>query len=234
MSNDRILERIRKLLAMANDERGNDHERETALRQAHAMLTKHGLDMMDVAEHEREKVDPRGKHTVEGWSMVWSRHIHNAIGRLFMCKYFYGKKINGTKQEHHFVGRESNALTAMYMSTYVVDNILKEGRRQFGHNLAPGTREFALGCAQRLSQRVSEMLAAKVEQTASDGRSLTLLDMVADEERANAEFVAGWRFKRGSRGRAVAKTDAYAAGYEHGGKINLNVQVARPDTLRLN
>lgn len=69
MSNDKILDRIRKLLAMANDERGNDNERETALRQAHAMLTKHGLELADVEAHEREKMDPRGCYDDEGWSM---------------------------------------------------------------------------------------------------------------------------------------------------------------------
>lgn len=234
MSTDKILDRIRKLLAMANDERGNDNERETALRQAHSLLTKYGLDLMDVEAHEREKLDPRGSYDEEGWSMTWTRTIRNIIARLFMCKYYYGRKISGTRQIHYFVGRESNAVTAMYMSAYVIENVLKEGRRLYRHNLAPETRSFAMGVATRLSRRVEEMIAAKAEEVASSGgTAIALLDLAKAEELANLDFVASWDIKE-SKSRAV-KVDrgAYSAGYEHGGKISLNVQVARPDSLRL-
>ena len=234
MSTEKILNRIRKLLAMANDERGNDNERDTALRQAHTLLTKYNLELADVEKHARDKLDPRGSFDEEGWSMSWTRDVRNAIARLCMCKYFYGHKINGTRQMHYFVGRESNAVTAMYMSSYVIENILKEGRRLYKHNLAPETRSFALGCAARLSRRVTDMIAAKAEEVAAtSGTAVALLDLVKAEELANTEFVASWNVRESKSRSIQVDQRAYSSGYEHGGKISLNLQVARPDSLRL-
>lgn len=235
MSTEKILDRVRKLLATANDERGNDNERDTALRMAHSLLTKYGLDLQDVAEHEREKLDPRGCFDEEGWSMTWTRSIRNTIARLFMCKYYYGRKINGTRQIHHFVGRESNAVTAMYMSTYVIENILKEGRKLYRHNLSPETRSFAMGCARRLASRVEEMIAAKAKEIqATPGTAVALLDLAKAEEQANLDFVASWDIREARSSRSVQiDRGAYSAGYAHAGTISLNIQVAKPDSLRL-
>ena len=230
MSNDKILDRIRKLLAMANDERGNDNERETALRQAHAMLTKHGLELADVEAHEREKMDPRGCYDDEGWSMGWTRSVRNHIAKLFMCSYYYGRKINGTREVHHFVGRESNAMTAMYMSSYVINSILKEGRRLYKHNLSPETRAFATGCSVKLRHRIDKMIADKAAEVAFEqgtGTSLVLMNLIKAEEMANQEFTASWNISK-SKSRAVTVDGgAYSAGMAYGDKINLSMQVGQ-------
>ena len=42
-----IIEKIRKLLALANGTGAADQERESALRMAHALLAKHNLSMSD-------------------------------------------------------------------------------------------------------------------------------------------------------------------------------------------
>ena len=56
---DRAVDKIKKLLALANDSRGNEQERDTALRQAHALLVKHNLDMADVENKSQANQDPR-------------------------------------------------------------------------------------------------------------------------------------------------------------------------------
>lgn len=234
MNEEKILDRVRKLLALANDERGNETERETALRQAHAMLSKHGLDLAAVEAHEREKLDPRGRFQTEGWSMGWTRQVRQSIARLFMCVYVVGGKVNGTKERAYFIGRESNATTAMYMSTYVIENILKEGRRLYKHNLSPETRSFAQGCASRLRQRVHEMIAAKAKEAdATPGNAIALVALAQLEEDANREFMSSWATKT-MRSRSVAvDSGAYAAGRAHGDRIGLNLQMAKPATLQL-
>lgn len=227
MSEERVLEKIRKLLAMANHENSNEHERDTALRQAHALLTKHGLDMVSVENHQREKVDPRGEFSHEDWSIPWTKTVRAAIAKLFMCDYYYGSKINGTRSWHHFVGRESNATTAEYMSVFVVGSILKEGRSRYGHNLSPQTRAFGEGAAARLHQRVEQLIATKVQEVqVSDGKGLALIDLRTEEEAGNLEFVAGWKIRKGVTRNTRVDGEAYRAGQAHANNIGLNVQVS--------
>lgn len=235
MNEEKVLDKVRKLLAMANDERGNEHEREQALRMAHNMLTKYGLDMSDVDRAIRDKEDPRGRFDSEGWSMRWSLQIRNSIAKLFMCRYFYGRKINGTRCEHSFVGRESNAVTAMYISDYVINSILKEGRRLYKHNLSPETRAFAVGCADRIRERVLDMIKEKGAELAGTGKDLVLRDMAKSEDEANAAFLEemGTRLVSKKARQSSVNIKAYGAGKEYGGKIGLNVQVARPDETKL-
>lgn len=227
MSDEKILEKVRKLLAMANHENANETERDTAMRQAHALLTKHGLDMASVENHVREKVDPRGEFMHEDWSIPWTRSVRGAIAKLFMCKYFYGEKINGTRQWHYFVGRESNATTAEYMSVFVVGSILKEGRARYGHNLSPDTRAFGEGAAARLRQRVEQLIAAKIQEVqASDGKGLALIDLRTEEEKENDFFVKDWKTSKAVSRTTKLNANAYRAGQAHADTIGLNVQVS--------
>lgn len=229
MNKAKVLDRIKKLLAMANDDRGNDNERETALRQAHKLLTKHNLSLLEVEEAGREAEDPRVSSQFEGWSMPWTRQVRQAIGRLFMCNYYVGHKVNGTRQAHYYVGRESNVVTAEYMSTYVIDNILKQGRKLYGHNLSPATRSFATGCAVQLHARVDEMIAKAAEgvEGATQSTAIALLDLAKAEKAANDDFVSDWNVQQ-SRSRRTGRVDfgAYNEGKAHANGINLDLQLA--------
>lgn len=246
MSDAKVLEKVRKLLAMANHENANETERETAMRQAHALLTKHGLDLAHVENHVREKMDPRGEFKHEDWSIPWTRSVRAAIAKLFMCKYFYGERINATRQYHYFVGRESNATTAEYMSVFVVGSILKEGRRRYGQNLCKETRAFGEGAAARLHQRVDQMITDKVvemrhtsrqerEQANHTGqvvprigecKGLALITLREQEELGNDDFVKDWDVKKSRPRTGSVDRDAYNAGKEHANSIGLNVQVS--------
>lgn len=227
MSDTKILEKVRKLLAMANHENANETERDTAMRQAHALLTKHGLDMASVDEHMKEKIDPRGDFVHEDWSMPWTNSVRSAIAKLFMCSYFTGEKINGTRRRHHYVGRGSNATTAEYMSTFVVGAILKEGRARYGHNLCPGTRSFGEGAASRLHQRIDEMIKTKVEEVQmSEGKGLALIDLRTAEDSGNGDFVKDWKIRQNPVRRSSLDGSAYRAGSAHANSIGLNVQVS--------
>ncbi len=231
MSNqEKVLDKIRKLLAMANDDRGNEQERDTALRMAHTLLTKHGLELQDVEEAARDAVDPRGTFDFESWSMPWTREIRHYVGKLFMCEYIFGHKRSGTKQVHWYVGRESNAATAMYMSTYVIESILKEGRRLYTHNLSPQTRSFAVGCVRRLAVRIEKMIADKAEEVGcGTGTSLVLLDLAKREQLANMDFIKDWDVKEKSVRQSEVDQHAFRKGVEYGGKIGLNVQIAKTE-----
>lgn len=237
MSEEKILDRVRKLLATANDERGNEHERDNALRMAHNLLTKHGLSLMQVEAHEKDKADPRGKFDDIGLSTPWARRVRHAIADLFMCKYFFGSQLSSTRCTHYFVGRESNAVTAMYMSAYVVRSIVKEATKLYGHPLNADARSFSTGCASRLRQRIDQMIADKAKEVGpqTGGTALALLDLARAEKDANDAWLeaSGVQLTTSKGRSAGVNAAAYSAGHAHGGSISLNVQIAKPDNARL-
>lgn len=230
---EKVLERVRKMLAIANDAAASEHERDTALQMALKTLAHHNLAMVDVESHTREKDDPRDEFRQQGYSMPWARHVNNMVAGMFFCSYFFGGKINGTQCWHYFVGRESNATTAMLMSTYVVTSILKECRKRFGGSItSPESRSFATGAMNRLGTRIRQIIENQKKESAStktgSGTEIVLADIYKREGLANEEFIqsSGRDIKiRKSRETDVVGS-AYRAGKEFGDNINLSPQIS--------
>jgi hypothetical protein len=226
----RILERVRRMLAIANDLAATEGERDNALRMAHNLLAKHQLDMEDVDAHAREKLDPRVRLDGTSWAMAWTHHVRQSIAKLFMCRYYYGGKRNATQMGVTFIGRTSNVTTCAYMCDFIINSILKEGRKRFKHNLSPETRAFALGCATKLAERVSQLRAEKQRDWKSTGSALVVLDVEETEDAANEALIkeAGTEIVV-SKDRSDYKSlnwSAFVEGNEYGKTIGLNTQVA--------
>jgi hypothetical protein len=230
MSEDKIINRIKKMLALANDLAASEGERDNALRMAYNLMAKHNLDIATVEAHGKKSEEPRIKFDSDGWSWTWAKQTRNIVADLFFCKYFFGQKINGTQCHHHFVGRESNAMTAAVMSDWIVDSILKEGRAIYKQNTAPGTRAFAIGAMHKLYERVEQIKrerAAEMERE-STGTALVLQDYYKGERSANEQWIAEHigGLKHHAARHSKVNADAYAQGQEFGAKINLNTQVS--------
>jgi hypothetical protein len=219
---DKILSRIRKMMAIANDSAASEAERDTALQMSYRLLAKHNLTMLQVEDQGSREV--RGTYEEQGWSQTWAKHVCLNVAKLFFCEYYIGDKINATKCVHHFVGLESNATTAMLMSSYIINSILKEGRKRYTHNLSPETRSFALGVVARLSQRIAELIK-QTQQDATPGTALVLIDLYQSEKQANEALLPANLEAKRSRSSSV-KRGAYESGKEFGSSINLSKQIS--------
>lgn len=231
MSEDKILNRIKKMLALANDLAATEGERDNALRMAYATMAKYNLDLAQVEAHGKKSEEPRINFQNDSWSWMWAKQVNQIVGDLFFCKYYFGRAINGTQCQHHFIGRESNAMTAAVMADYVVNSILKEGRKIYKQNTAPGTRAFAIGAMHKLHTRVAAIKAERAAEMEheSTGTSLVLASLYQSEKDANAVFLASQGINlrhRKSGNRGVSDGDAYERGQEYGDKINLSAQLA--------
>lgn len=228
---ERILDRVRKMLALANDKGATEGERDTALAMAHKLLAKHQLDLEDVDARARERDDPRVHFAMEGWGMLWCRQVRQTVAKLFMVKYIQGRKINATRMEHHFVGREAAATTAAYMADYIIRGLIRETAKLYGHHLNAPARAFNHGAADRLWIRVCQMMdQQEKDREANPGTHLALVDAHKAEAAENDAFA---KAHFGSalvavkdRKQADVDREAYAAGSEHGKTIGLNTQVA--------
>ena len=227
-----ILEKVKKLLALANNAGASEGERDNALRMAHGLLAKHNLDMADLQVHLQ--VEGREDCINATFGMTWCRQISNSIAKLFFCRYYFGKKINGTKIEHHFVGKTSNAGTAALMSEYVISSILAECRKKWKYNLAPESRSFASGAARVIAERVIDMIA-EAKPEGSTSTSLVIVALYKTEIEANEAFLkkAGTSLLPGKARKSHVNVAAYNQGKEHGATIGLNVQVANRNQLKI-
>jgi hypothetical protein len=250
MTEEKTIDKIRKLLKFANDERGNQTERDTALRQAYKLLSKHNLTLPDVAEGGDEEL--RVRESVELSVYPWARIITNSLARLFFCAHYFQRSHKGKNATHYFVGKQANAITASEMSAYVVKSVFKELRARFGSDTSPEARSFAMGVADTIVHRVAE-LRSQAEQEQADeqaqeaaamalqgdaldeavggptgtGTALVLANVYASEAKANdawiAENVGGLQYGA-DRTKAVGGS-AYRAGRKHGEGISLQGQL---------
>ena len=251
-ANNKVLDRVKKMLALGNCMGTTEHERDTAMKQAYKLITKYNLDPNALKE-EADTAGPRGDFKQAGWSMLWARQASHLIAELFFCEYYYSGKINATKCYHQFVGKEGNATTAMHITDHIVSSILKEGRARFGDNLCAGTRSFALGCVDRLHVRIAALKreaateysapsstqsngAAGTAQGSSvqgstAGTALALANVYQSEKEANEALLPKLKINK-AQGKA-AEASPYFAGREFGDKLSLNIQVGGSSTTKL-
>lgn len=223
MNETRIIERIKKMLALANDLSATEGERDNALRMAYATMAKYNIDEASVESHGQEQ---RLDFESQTFSWSWAKSVNQVIAELFFCKYYVGSRINGTQCIHHFVGKESNAMTAAVMADWIVKSILKEARGIYKQNTSPGARSFALGALDKLRQRVKELRETE-QAKAEPGKGLVLASLYDREKSANDDFLnaSGTKLKTSMVRRSRVNSNAYEAGKVYGGTINLSPQL---------
>ena len=222
---DRIIDKIKKLLALAQDDGATEGERDNALRMAHAFLAKHNLSMASLEEPEEE----RQRIHEEFYGRPWAKTVAHSVAKLFFCKYYIMSSGKKNMIHHYFVGKESNSITALGMARYLVDSIRKEAARQMrarGETIA-WRRSFATGAANRIQSRVWDIQQAANQQKGSMGTGLVLADVYKMELEANE----AWLKAQGtelttSKGRGKRAGDGYHEGSTYGNSLGLQPQVS--------
>jgi hypothetical protein len=174
---DRILERVRKMLRLANNAGATEGERDNAMRMAHATLAKYNLDLAAV-ESDGKSEGGAAEQRIEQGSQFpgfpWARQIAESIAELFFCAYLYAGK--GSTTRHFFIGKHSNAVTASLVAEFVVRSVNREagrftranrervqgafgisGERQRLFGIGGTERDFGWGAAVHIRKRVSEL-----------------------------------------------------------------------------
>lgn len=223
---EKIINRIRKMLDLANDLGATEGERDAALHQAYRTMAHYNLDMTTIKQPEEEV---RGGYDYSGFSFPFAKTVCDSIAELFFCNYIVGTKVNGTQCIHHFVGKESNAATAMVMADWIIKSIMKEGRKLYKQNTSPGCRAFCLGAAAKLRQRVDAMVAQATAPNSTEytgGSALVLANFYDSESKENgALMMTLYNIKMVTPRKSKVNASAYSQGKEFGDKINLSLQV---------
>ena len=195
MEDNNIIEKIRKLLALA-ERGGTEAEAAAAMEKVQALLTKHNLDIDSVRKPE-ESSFTREFQEFE-WNASWIRPIAGAVAKLYFCSMYYTQQ-GLDKQIIYMVGEKVNILTAQY----VVDLVVATGKRlakayaqecyrDWGMNPVSASNSFKKGFALRISSRCAELMREAKRGNIKDvetGTALVVTNFYERNETAIAKFI---------------------------------------------
>lgn len=218
-----VLARVKKMIALGTDSGATEGERENAMRMAHNVLAKYNLTMSDLPEEQEEA---RERNVITVCADKWFRVLAMQVSKLCFCNYCFSRTSVSGKDQHHFIGRQSNVATATYMAEYLLKGIRREASARFGGATTPQGRAFCCGATSSISNRIAALLKGGVEGV--PGTALVVADLHVTEDAANTAWMSQTGIVvREQKARAQRPVDAFAYydGQEYGQQVSLNKQL---------
>jgi hypothetical protein len=220
MSNESILRRIKKALALAENNTSAE-EAQTALLMAQSLMAKHSIEMSDVIEEEKQlKVVVHEGITDYGRTPFWKKSLAQVIGDNFRCM-AYTSSGRG-KSKLIFLGLKEDTSLAKEMFefavnslTYSVNRYMRE-RRKIEDSVERGVRnDYILGFIAGLRDKFKE-------QVNKNNWGLVLVKdtlVVQEIDRMGFSVSSGSKIQRGH------SSEARQSGYKAGKSLSRNNQL---------
>lgn len=218
-----IIAKIKKLLAMANDGRGNVQEAETAARQAEALMRKYHLDMAEVEVNELKSEKPEaefitgarpGKENAKQ-NPKWVNLIAWGVAQLYDCRVTQVHRPEGPS--FCFIGFGPDVKVAAWTTQALKDAVYTESRRVTEG--VSNAASFRMGAASALQHRLVALRAerdAEYKQAPSGGTALAVINT----KLARLEEIFGQSKDRTVKS-SVKRDGAYDQGRQFGNTMNL-------------
>ena len=222
---EKLLARVRKLFAMAQESEASPHEAEIALRRCQSLMTKFGITEKDLETSEFGRQSAHAGKRVPMHIQYLSIAVAELHGVLF---------VSGGGDEAHFRGFEIDVRVARLTLDYLSDAVERAltARRRSGDFPAGrmAAYDYRLAFAIEVSERVSTIVSqreAEERASSSTGTALTIRKLEIVERECGQDLS-----NTTVRGRGVIDHAAAGAGREDGSRVSLDPQVgssvARP------
>jgi len=221
---EKIVERIRKLLALAGNN-PSEAERESALSKAHALLIEHNLHMHDVADKVEEMAAFDSKFSFR--PTPWTRTIVNAIAKLYFCKFVFHRHVKSREFTATFIGMRVDSDIARQVSEAVLTSIKRECQMHV-RIVGGGETSFKNAAALAIYHRC-EALMAEAQKPSASGNALVVQSLYKTRT-AEAEAFAANMFSnlRTTKSKLRIRQDASAqAGSRLGRSVGLTLNVQK-------
>lgn len=116
--NNKLIEKIKKMFALANCEGAAPGEADNAMRMANKLMEKHNLSSIDL--HTKEELTIKFE---DGTSSKWIQQLYHSVSKVYSCGFF----VNG-KENCLIVGTESDTITASIVIHGLIDSINRAGK----------------------------------------------------------------------------------------------------------
>lgn len=217
MDNSAIIEKIKKLLALANS--SNEHEAALAAGHAQRLLAEHNLAMADIeAAHRPDKAD-KVETAVSKSLPKWVRHLSAGVSTAFDCKAIH----HPATGKMTFIGVGADVQVAAYTFTYL-ERILRKlcsgyMKRHVASTLPSRHRElmrhsYYLGAVSTITGRLSEQ---KVQTPVTTGALVPVKEGLI---RQAMHEIGNLRTMRSRR--SYINSDAYSRGQTDGEQIGIH------------
>lgn len=227
-----VIDRIRKMIAMAEHQGGNDSEMKNAMKMASDLMMKHGITR-DQVDHVTPKVIEGSTFPISYDWYIWAVH---AVKELFGVEGLFYSGV-GPKKMCAYIGRPENVEAAENTFAYIVLQVeaaykqaLPRGMTQ--KHRAEYRKHFKVTCAQRVYQRAAEIVKHQTtDDLTGSGGGTALVVLGHREQLANEveEFMRASHpeVKRKTRKRSKGKVgmagiEAMFAGQRAGDAVDLN------------
>lgn len=208
--NEKIINKIRKMFALANNEGAAPGEAENAMRMANNLMEKHMLTSMDLHTGDRITID-----FIDSQRYVWVRALYNAVCPVYSCSMFLSGK------EYVLVGTESNMVTV----GIIVDGLIKNIKRASkGKGIA-----FANGAVLEISKQCRNLIAdRKSSEEIAPGSGLVLANIYQTQMNLVQEFMdKKFNLTSGRR----SNMNSSNAGREYGATLNPHTNLSNRKAL---
>lgn len=170
----KLIDKIKKMFALANDEGAAPGEIENALRMANKLMEKHNISSFDL--HTQEEVIAK---FCKGSKFIWVGQLYKAVAKVYSCSVFK----SGTDRIV-MVGAEGDAVTAKIVIEGLIESINRAGK---GKGIA-----FKNGATSSLIRQCMDIVKnRKTENVKIPGTELALTDIYEQKYRNAVEFMNG-------------------------------------------
>jgi len=231
METNRIIDKIRKLLALATSP--NEEEAAAAAMKAQELLARHNI-LREQVETVVTATEPLIEVVVSTPRDAWRQALGQATGRLYFSVHYVDMLGEVTIDDHTFVGEVHNASVAALMFGYLSDTVERLAQVAAETNPDPKyAAAFRNGCAARLFVRLNERFIAstkgKLDATGTTLPALTNLyqraltkimpmlankGLVSDSVALRGEHKQGWDDGRAAADRVGLDTQIAEEGVE--------------------
>ena len=237
-----IINKIKKLLAMSEENGASENESMMASEKALELLKQHNLSLSDIKDEDQEPIEKESQVVDQN---VWQRWIRHQTAQLYFCQFYTTTKMNKEtyKKETiaHFVGRESNRIVATEMCNYFVRTVKRLTEQEFKNVKLPSLQKrrakhaFTLGCANRLCKRLKEKYLSIVPEYQPIANPDGLPMLYKSEQKALTDWLAkqGIKLTNSRSTTSVRDRMAYANGQSKGNGIGIDTQVNGKTKARL-
>lgn len=203
---DSIVSKIRKMLAVANDARGNENVAAIAAEKAQSLLTEYNLTLAELGDGSapqgddaREKFNGEIPAIYEWQSDLLATLARNnfcvAWTERAFCKPHWGRDKERWRNRSRIIGRRVNIIVTIETYKYLVEAM--ERLCPHTDKRARSTRSWFAGCTDRLVYRLdtlrhqTEAESRKNDAPRGDGTSLVLADVYSSEDDLNNDLRYG-------------------------------------------
>jgi hypothetical protein len=221
VDNTKIVERIRKLLAMSEDQ-SSPEEAAIAAGRAAKLLQKYNLDRADIIIHQQDSVAMGTANTQTAYRNIpsWVSTLGVPVAELHDCNGIYTRiKVNQRYQKAiKYQGLEEDALVASYVFDYLIEEInrlAKAHKKRAPQASRADLHAFRLGASEAICDMLNRMIRekAELEREYSNGTAL----VVAKKSLVEAKFGV----QRTSHRKHTYSGSGYGHGYAAGAKVSI-------------